>query len=106
LPGGGGDLAGHKRTAADLGAWLCREGESGQGPRPPKGRAWGRRGQAPVVKVTAGRDTRVSLAALIATRPGCQPQLIYRTHRARRGDKRKGFTETGYARFPAERTSS
>jgi DDE superfamily endonuclease len=51
------------------------------------------------VKVTAGHDTRVSLAALIATRPGCQPQLIYRTHRARRGDKRKGFTETDYARF-------
>ena len=25
--------------------------------------------------------------------------MIYRTHRARRGDKRKGFTETDYARF-------
>jgi DDE superfamily endonuclease len=52
-----------------------------------------------VVTVTAGHDTRVSLAALIAVRPGCRPQLIYRTHRARRGDKRKGFTETDYARF-------
>ena len=31
----------------------------------------------------------MSLAALIATRPGRQPRLIYRTHRARRGDKRK-----------------
>ena len=49
--------------------------------------------------MTGGHDTRVSLAALIATRPGCGPRLIYRTHRARRGDKRKGFTETGYARF-------
>jgi len=49
--------------------------------------------------VTGGHDTRVSLAALIATRPGQRPRLIYRTHRARRGDKRKGFTETGYARF-------
>ncbi len=49
--------------------------------------------------VTGGHDTRVSLAALIATRPGRQPWLIYRTHRARRGDKRKGFTETDYARF-------
>jgi transposase len=41
----------------------------------------------------------VSLAALIAVRPGCGPRLIFRTHRARRGDKRKGFTETDYARF-------
>jgi len=49
--------------------------------------------------VTGGHDTRVSLAALIATRPGCRPRLIYRTHRARRGDKRKGFTETDYARL-------
>jgi putative transposase len=49
--------------------------------------------------VTGGHDTRVSLAALIATRPGCGPRLIYRTHRGRRGDKRKGFTETDYARF-------
>ena len=49
--------------------------------------------------MTGGHDTRVSLAALIATRPGCRPRLIWRTHRARRGDKRKGFTETDYARF-------
>ena len=51
------------------------------------------------MKVTGGRDTRVSLAALIAVRPGCGPRLIYRTHRAGRGDKRKGFTETDYARL-------
>ena len=43
----GGDLAGGKRTAADLGAWLVFEDESGQGLRPPKGRTWGRRGQTP-----------------------------------------------------------
>jgi DDE superfamily endonuclease len=52
-----------------------------------------------VVKVTGGHDTRVSLAALIAVRPGCRPRLIFRTHHSRRGDKRKGFTETDYARF-------
>jgi len=49
--------------------------------------------------VTGGHDTRVSLAALIATRPGRRPRLIFRTHRARRADKRKGFTETNYARL-------
>jgi hypothetical protein len=95
----GGHLAGHKSAAADLGAWLCFQDESGQGLRPPKGRTWGRRGRTPVVTVTGGHDTRVSLAALIATRPGCRPRLIYRTHHVRRGDKRKGFTETDYARF-------
>ena len=94
-----GDLAGHKRTAADLGAWLCWEDESGQGLRPPKGRTWGRRGRTPVVTVTGGQDTRVSLAALLATRPGQRPRLVYRTHRARRADQRKGFIEHEYARF-------
>jgi putative transposase len=49
--------------------------------------------------VTGGHDTRVSLAALIAVRPGGRPRLIYRTHCARRADKRKGFTETDYARL-------
>src|SRR6266567_583024 len=95
----GGDLAGGKRTAADLGAWLVFEDESGQGLRPPKGRTWGRRGHTPVVKVTGGSNRRVSLAALIAVRPGCPARLIYRTHRGRRGDKRKGFTEADYARL-------
>jgi putative transposase len=95
----GGHLAGHKSAAADLGAWLCFEDESGQGLRPPKGRTWGRRGHTPVVTVTGGHDTRVSLAALIAVRPGQRPRLIFRTHRARRGDKRKGFTENEYARL-------
>ena len=94
-----GGLAGGKKTTADLGAWLVFEDESGQGLRPPQGRTWGRRGHTPVVRVTGGHDTRVSLAALIAVRPGCRPRLIFRTHRARRGDKRKGFTETDYARF-------
>jgi len=63
----GGDLAGDKRTAADLGAWLCFEDESGPGLRPPKGRTWGRRGHTPVVKVTAQGSKRVSVAAVIAT---------------------------------------
>jgi len=88
----GGHLAGHKSTAADLGAWLCFEDESGQGLRPPVGRTWGRRGQTPVVRVTGGSNKRVSLAALIAVRPGCRPRLIYRVHHGRRTryDRRKG----------------
>jgi DDE superfamily endonuclease len=90
-------VAGGKRTAADLGAWLIFEDESGQGLRPPKGRTWGRRGATPVVKVTGAHNTRISLAALICMKPGRRPRLIYRVHRGHGKDRRKGFTETGYA---------
>lgn len=94
-------MAGGKRTAADLGAWLVFEDESGQGLRPPKGRTWGRRGHTPVVKVTGSANRRVSLAALIAIKPGQAPRLIYRVHNNRRRgkDQRKGFTEPDYARL-------
>ena len=92
-------MARHKRAAAEQGAWLVFEDESGQGLRPPKGRTWGRRGHTPVVTVTGGSNTRVSLAALIAVRAGRRPRLIYRVHAARRGEKRKGFTEADYARL-------
>ena len=59
-----------------MGAWLVFEDESGQGLRPPKGRTWGRRGHTPVVKVTGGSNRRISLAALIAVKPGCQPRVL------------------------------
>jgi transposase len=96
----GGDLAAGKRTAADLGAWIVFEDESGQGLRPPKGRTWGRRSTTPVVKVTGGSNKRVSLAALIAIKPGQHPRLIYRVRHSRHGkDQRKGFTETDYAQL-------
>jgi transposase len=96
-------VAGGKSTAADLGGWLIFEDESGQGLRPPHGRTWGRRGRTPVVRVTGSSNKRVSLAALIAVKPGRRPRLIYRVHKTRRRgpgqDQRKGFTETGYARL-------
>jgi hypothetical protein len=51
-----------------------------------------------VVTVTGGSNKRVSLAALIAIKPGCRPRLIYRVHKTRRRkDQRKGFTEADYA---------
>ena len=50
--------------------------------------------------MTGGSNKRVSLAALIAAKPGHQARLIYRVHAGRpRGDRRKGFTETDYARL-------
>ena len=92
-------MARYKREAQRQGAWLVFEDESGQGLRPPKGRTWGRRGRTPVVTVTGGHNSRVSLAALVAVKAGQRPRLVFRVHRPRRGDKRKGFTETGYARL-------
>ena len=94
-------MARYKSTARDLGAFICFEDEAGQGLRPPKGRTWGRRGQTPVVTVTGGSNKRVSVAALIATRPGCRPRLIYRVHRGPRSrdERRKGFTEQDHARL-------
>ena len=47
--------------------------------------------------MTAANHPRLSLAALVATRPGHRPRLIYRTHCGRRGGGRKGFTEADYA---------
>jgi putative transposase len=54
-----------------------------------------------VVRVTAQNSPRLSLAALLATKPGHRPRLIYRTHpgRRRRSGGRKGLTEADYARL-------
>jgi hypothetical protein len=52
-----------------------------------------------VVRVTAQNSPRLSVAALLAVKPGHRPRLIYRTHRARRGRRearRRGFTEADY----------
>ena len=51
--------------------------------------------------MTAQGSKRVSVAALIAARPGERARLIYRTHLDRGSGKhrRKGFTETDYARL-------
>src|SRR3954454_19731020 len=49
-----------------------------------------------VTRMSANRWHR-ALAALVATKPGHRPRLIYRTHRGRRGARRKGFTEADYA---------
>lgn len=47
--------------------------------------------------MTGSSNKRVSLAALIAVRPGHRPRLIYRTRRP--GDQHKGFTEKDCARL-------
>ena len=50
--------------------------------------------------MTASNAPRLSVAALLAVKPGQRPRLIYRTHRGRRGarpGRRKGFTKADYA---------
>ena len=50
--------------------------------------------------MTGARNERVSVAALLCTKPGCRTRLIYRIHTGyRRKGGRKGFIETGYARL-------
>jgi len=48
----------------------CSKTSPATGLRPPKGRTWGRRGRAPVVRVTAAISPRLSVAAVLATSPG------------------------------------
>ncbi|WP_162794734.1 IS630 family transposase [Nonomuraea lactucae] len=80
------------------GAWLCFEDEAGQSLRSPKRRTWGRKGHTPIVSLPVKGTGRVSLAGLIATRPGQRSRLIYRTrrHRGRKGERR-GLSEADYA---------
>ena len=51
--------------------------------------------------MTGGHNTRISLATLMAVKAGQRPRLVFRVHdgRRRRGDKRKGLTETDYIRL-------
>lgn len=86
--------------ARDLGAWVCFEDEAGQSLRPPKARTWSRRGVTPVVSVNGKGSGRVSMAGLIATRPGIRTRLFYRLH-TYHGRKRepKGLGEADYMRL-------
>lgn len=73
-------MAAAKRTAADLGAYICFEDEAGQGLRPPKGRTWAPRGARPVVRVRGRGNGRVNIAGTVCFRPGSRPHFFYRLH--------------------------
>ncbi|WP_331768064.1 transposase [Embleya sp. NBC_00896] len=82
----------------DQGAWLCFADEAGQTLRPPKARAWSRRGHPPVVPVSGKGSGRISLAGLVCCAPGRRTRLLFRirVHRGRKGDP-KGFREKDFA---------
>ncbi|MFJ9753078.1 transposase [Streptomyces chartreusis] len=69
---------------------MCFEDEAGFTRPPPKGRTWGRRGRTPVVTVSGRRSGRLSVAGLIAIRPGSRTRLCHRlrTHPAGKGERR------------------
>ncbi|MFJ2900434.1 transposase [Streptomyces sp. NPDC087218] len=69
---------------------MCFEDEAGFTRRTPRGRTWGRRGRTPVVAVTGRGSGRLSVAGLIAIRPGSPSGLCprLRTHRAGKGKRR------------------
>ena len=48
--------------------------------------------------MTAANHPRLSVAALVATKPGYRPRLLYRTRHGRRDSRqREGFTGADYA---------
>ncbi|MET8220906.1 IS630 family transposase [Streptomyces hirsutus] len=80
-------------------------GSSGRPPSalpqaPPGGAPRGRRGRTPVVTVSGRRSGRISLAGLIALRPGSRTRLCYRirVHHGRRGERRS-LSEADYMRL-------
>ncbi|WRZ00401.1 hypothetical protein OG889_40415 [Streptomyces sp. NBC_00481] len=54
------------------------EDEAGFTHRPPRGRTWGRRGHTPQVTVSGRRSGRLSVAGMIAMRPGSRTRLCHR----------------------------
>nr|WP_149831002.1 transposase [Streptomyces tailanensis] len=69
---------------------MCFEDEAGFTRQPPKGRTWGRLGHTPQVTVSSRRSGRLSVAGLIAMRPGSRTRLCHRlrTHPAGKGKRR------------------
>jgi transposase len=90
-------VAADKRTAADLGAYICFEDEAGQGLRPPKGCTWAPRGARPVVAVRGRSPGRVNVAGVVCFRPGDRSRLFYQllVRRRHKGEP-KGFTWVDY----------
>ncbi|MFE5097538.1 transposase [Streptomyces sp. NPDC056638] len=76
---------------------MCFEDEAGFTRRPPRGRTWGRRGRTLVVTVSGRRSGRLSVAGLMAMRPGSRTRLCHRlrTHPSGKG-KRRSVSERDF----------
>lgn len=91
-------VAGGKRVAGRLNAWICFADEAGQTLHPAKATTWAPQGHTPVVHLTAKGGVRVSIAGLVRYQPGQRSRMIYHTltYRGRKHD-RKGFRERDFA---------
>jgi putative transposase len=91
-------VAGGKRVARRLGAWICFVDESGLSLKPARARTWAPRGHTPIVRVSGRRGRKLSIASLAAYRTGRRPRLLYRIllHTGRKGAP-KSFTEAHFA---------
>lgn len=94
----GGDVVADKRVAAQDAAWICFEDEAGRSLRPPKTRTWAKRGHTPVARVSGKGSGRISIAGLIAVKPGERTRFVYklREHHGRKGERRS-LSERDYA---------
>jgi hypothetical protein len=91
-------VAGGKRLARRLGAWICFADESGVSLRPARARTWAPRGKTPIVQVAGSGGRRMSVAGLAAYRHGERTRMFYQVilHRGRKGEP-KGFREDHFA---------
>jgi hypothetical protein len=91
-------VAGGKRVARRLGAWVCFADESGLRLNPARARTWAPRGHTPIVTVAGRGGRRISTAGLVCYRRGQHGRLIYRImlHHGRAGEP-KGLREPDFA---------
>ena len=75
-----------------------RRGRGRPDPAPAPGPNPGGRGHTPVVRVSGKGSVRISIAGLLAYRPGHREHLYYRlsVHRGRKGERRS-LSEADYA---------
>nr|WP_078869667.1 transposase [Streptomyces sp. NRRL B-1347] len=90
-------MAGGKKVAAELGATVCFEDESGQDLSPPRGHTWAPRGERPVVSVRGRGHGRVNVAGVVCYRKGCRSHFFYKLHVYHgRKNEPKSFTWQDY----------
>jgi len=91
-------MAGGKRLARRLGAWICFADEAGFTLKPAKATTWAPRGNTPSLVVGVKSSKRLSIAGLACYHHQHPPRMIYRIrrHHGSTGEP-KGFKEPDFA---------
>jgi hypothetical protein len=100
-------MAGGKRVARRLGAWICFADESGITLRPARARTGAPRGKTSIVTVAGRGGRKLSVAGIAAYRAGERSRLLYRVmvHRDAKAS-RKASVRTTSPRCSTTLTSS